>query len=347
MFISKTHLPQILRPQDYTSREQFDREIETLFRPGWHCVGTLADLPSEGDFLTFSLFGTPLIVWRIDGGVQAFLNVCPHRFSALTDERCGHAGDRLRCRYHGWEFDGTGNTRKIPDAKNFKPLEQGMLGLQSFRTATCGQLIYVTLATEGPDLPEWLGPGYDLGCEIFGADRRHFFTLEQDIGANWKIKLENALESYHVGVVHKETFGKMPDEALCEHEIHETWTSFTSREPAASRVDRLLDRLVHRLARVEHTGAYTHHVFYPYVLFTHGGLLSAVEVLYPVASNRTRGFVHYFCNPGPAGTLTRNCSIRGSAVGERSSSRKSPVKTPNSCPAFNWAWRPACNPRKA
>ena len=79
MFLHDTHLPQLLAPGDYTSPEQHRRELETLFLPGWHLVGTASDLPREGDFLTTELFGHPLLVWRKDGEFHTFLNVCPHR----------------------------------------------------------------------------------------------------------------------------------------------------------------------------------------------------------------------------------------------------------------------------
>ncbi len=145
MFLSDTHLPQALRPEDYTSAEQFDREIETLFLPGWHFIATAADLPKDGDFRTFELLGYPLIVWRTGGEYHTFLNVCPHRFSRISKESCGHADETLQCQYHGWEFDSSGNTRKIPDAVSFKPLTKGSLSLTKIRTETCGQLIFVNL----------------------------------------------------------------------------------------------------------------------------------------------------------------------------------------------------------
>src|SRR5690606_828047 len=102
MFIHRTHLPQLLQPEHYTSVEHLARERQSLFEPGWHCVATLAELPRDGDFVTLDLLERPLIVWRCDGAVRVFLNVCSHRFSKLNSEPCGHMGKHLRCQYHGW-----------------------------------------------------------------------------------------------------------------------------------------------------------------------------------------------------------------------------------------------------
>ncbi|MBW3541526.1 MAG: Rieske (2Fe-2S) protein, partial [Planctomycetes bacterium] len=194
MFLHDSHLPQLLSPGDYSSPEQHARELETLFRPGWHLVGTKSDLPREGDFLTLELLGYPLLVWRCEGRFQTFLNVCPHRFSRIAKDACGTAREKLRCQYHGWEFDCDGNTRKIPDAQSFKPMTKGALGLKRYRTQTAGQLIFATLSDDAPPLEDYLGPGFDVAEELCSDDRRLAATLDYDVPANWKCKCENSLE---------------------------------------------------------------------------------------------------------------------------------------------------------
>ena len=50
MFVNSTHLPQRLDPEDYVSDEVYQRELATLFLPGWHCVATMPEIPRVGDF---------------------------------------------------------------------------------------------------------------------------------------------------------------------------------------------------------------------------------------------------------------------------------------------------------
>src|SRR5262245_9237414 len=103
MFVSDTHLPQVLPPDAYLSNEFLQLEMERLFLPGWHFLGLTSEIPKDGDYFTRELLGRPIIVWRSSGEVHAFLNVCAHRMALLTHKPCGHA-EKLKCQYHGWEY---------------------------------------------------------------------------------------------------------------------------------------------------------------------------------------------------------------------------------------------------
>jgi choline monooxygenase len=298
MFISDTHLPQLLSADDYTSEAQLERERAALFQPSWHLVGTAADLPRDGDYLTIDVLGWPLIVWRNGGRFQTFLNVCPHRFSRVTSAACGHAAERLRCQYHGWEFDETGNTRKIPDARSFRPMAAGELGLHAFATQTCGQLIFARLTSAGPTLEEFLGPGFTIGEQLCGPDRRLAATLDYEIATNWKCKVENSLESYHVDMVHPATFKRTPEADECFHELAGGWTTYATLQPPQSRIDAVLDRLSHRLARAEIDPEFKHYHYYPHVMFGKMRLFTWIESTLPLAPGRTRVVGKFFCYAG-------------------------------------------------
>ena len=46
-----------------------------------------------------------IFVHNADGEPRAYVNCCPHRLSQLTHAERGRQC-RLKCQYHGWEFDG-------------------------------------------------------------------------------------------------------------------------------------------------------------------------------------------------------------------------------------------------
>lgn len=312
MFIHDSHLPQVLGPEGYTCDKFLEQEMEHLFLPGWHFIGSLDDLPEEGSFFTFELFGKPLIVWRTKEGVQAYLNVCPHRFSMLTHETHGCSkNERLTCQYHGWEFDCEGTTRKIPDAKSFRPMKRGELGLTLFRTEICGKLIFVSLAEEGPSLAEHLGEGYTVGESLFSEHYRQILSLDYEVDANWKIKIENSLESYHVDYVHPATFQRTPDESICEHVLEPRWTSFATSQEAVKRHERLLDRFIHHIARVEREGKYRHYHFYPSMMYGKMALFSFAETVFPIAPGRTRIVAKFFATSGENQRLAARLLFRG------------------------------------
>jgi phenylpropionate dioxygenase-like ring-hydroxylating dioxygenase large terminal subunit len=264
-------------------------------------VGAIDDIPKDGDFFTCELLGRPLIVWNKDGEFHTYLNVCPHRHSTLSDSPCGHM-DLLHCQYHGWEFDTAGDTRRIPDAKSFRPMQKGALGLNKYRTETAGHLIYVNLCPDGPSLAEALGPGYAVAQRLFAADRRLFLTVAYDVDANWKLKVENTLESYHIELIHPETFKNMPDERICEHELDPGYSTFSTTEPPPSKLVVYLNRLIHRIRGVPYSQRYKHLLYYPAIMMVETGLITIAESVFPTGPRKSKVLLKFFCNSGTPGT---------------------------------------------
>ncbi len=306
MFISKEHHPQLLEPECYRSARQFDDEVARLFLPAWHCVGVLSELATEGAYRTLELFHNPILLWRKNGQVHAYLNVCSHRSCMLTSAACGQA-ERIKCQYHGWEYDETGNVRKIPDARAFRPLEPGVLGLKRYQAATCGQLIFVSLAEDPPPLREFLGSGYDL-CRAWFTDDLYTAVVEdREIEANWKVLVENALESYHTTEVHPKTFGPFPSEEACEHQLEDRWTSLTVNYADERSLRRALDVFGHRVAGAVPTHQYRHILYYPNVMLSSLSLYRWFECIIPLSPTRSRSIVRVMCFAGRGrGWLTRS-----------------------------------------
>src|SRR5262249_54300149 len=150
-----------------------------------------------GDFATVEICGEPLLVRNCSGELRAFQNVCAHRHSMLTAAPRGHS-ERMRCQYHGWQYDDDGRPGSVPAAPSFGPINRGETGLRRFRAASCGRLVFVSLAETGTTLRDALG---DRTCAVieqaFSDDFVEVATWSIDHAANWKIPVENALESYH------------------------------------------------------------------------------------------------------------------------------------------------------
>lgn len=302
MFVSKEHHPQLLDRESYSSQEQFDREMERLFRGSWHCVGVLSDLPREGSFATFELLGEPILLWRTKDGIHAYLNVCAHRYCKLTDKPRG-ALERLKCQYHGWEYDPTGNVRRIPDARAFRPLEPGMLGLKQYRAALCGELIFVSLADDPPELREFLGDAYDTYEQWFTSDMHTAVVCTRVIEANWKVLVENALESYHTTEVHPKTFGQSPPEEDCRHELQPRWTALRVGYENERSLRQTLDRFGHWMAGETPAHCYRHVLHYPNVMFSQLSLYRWFECVIPLSPSRSLSIVRVMCRVGRRGPL--------------------------------------------
>ncbi|KAG2447658.1 hypothetical protein HYH02_007574 [Chlamydomonas schloesseri] len=83
----------------------------------WYPVGILEELdPSRPHAV--HLLGVPLALWRDAGGQwRAVEDSCPHRAAPLSEGRVEQDGS-LRCAYHGWQFDGSGACKHIPQLIN-------------------------------------------------------------------------------------------------------------------------------------------------------------------------------------------------------------------------------------
>ena len=296
MFVHQSQLRHLLRPDQYVSDDQHRTELDRLFLPVWHPVASEAELPRSGDYLTMTLFGKPLLLRNVDGTIRAYLNVCAHRHSALTDKCRGHS-ERFHCQYHGWEYAADGRTAKIPDARVFRPWDRDNARLTTYQTDLCGGLVFVKFTPGGPSLREFLAPLWDELSPAFGPPFRHAATWEADFACNWKVVLENSLESYHIPEVHPKTFKTFPDEPACEHELHLTHSVFHTPVPRdiAARVQ---DWIVRRLGRPV-TGMYSHQVLHPHLTYNRTDVHRMVQCVFPTGPQKCRYRAIVYVLAGP------------------------------------------------
>jgi phenylpropionate dioxygenase-like ring-hydroxylating dioxygenase large terminal subunit len=288
MFLYQNQLEHLLTPEQYASTSQHELESNRLFLPGWHCVATLADLPNHGDFLTMDLFGRPLQVRNIKGTVHAFLNVCAHRHCLLTHEHQGN-DPRFRCQYHGWEYDQEGRTGRIPEAQCFRPFDRDNARLRKFRSERCGELVFVSLTDDGPGLRDYLGPFYDTCAAYFAPPYRQAWKWEGDYAANWKVIVENSLESYHIPCLHAKTFGTMPPAESCDHELNERYTTFRTPEPEGW-IRHVQAWVVRRLGLTP-TSIYFHHHTHPNLIFTSLDVHRMAQLIVPTSPTSSHHIV--------------------------------------------------------
>jgi phenylpropionate dioxygenase-like ring-hydroxylating dioxygenase large terminal subunit len=296
----------VLAPADYFSDEQHARELERVFLPGWHCVGAIDDALGSGDFVTRELFGHPILLRNEGGDLCAFLNVCAHRHCRLERAERGSAR-RIVCPYHGWEYDADGAVRKVPDAACFKPIRRGAERLHRYRVERLGRLVFVSLATNGPGLDATLGERtISLGREIFSDRFRMIAAREIDHPCNWKIPIENVLESYHVASLHRNALADHPrffkvftgapkrgDEAPV-HELGDRFTVFRDALGAESAAYRALMRRLRRDASLE----YVHHHAFPNIVFGHTSIVSFLQVTYPTSPTTSHSTIRLFLHRG-------------------------------------------------
>lgn len=190
----------------YTSERFFAAEMEHVHRCNWAFVGREEEWARPGDYRAIDTVGGPAIVLRDRAGVlRAFANVCRHRGSILL-EGSGNAR-AIACPYHAWSYGLDGALLKAPGMERSHGFDGAAHGLAPIRLESWAGFVFLNFDKSAPSLLEHLG---DLP-RVLGGHRCEemvcTWRYDIDCRCNWKLLVENALESYHTGIVHVRTVG--------------------------------------------------------------------------------------------------------------------------------------------
>ena len=195
----------------YSDPAFYGREVETIFDKCWHFVGREDEIPEHGDYLTFDGVPGSVIVTRSGTGeIKAFRNACRHRGTQLL--RGSGSARQIVCPYHSWVYTCDGQLLRAPGMDCALDFDTGGYGLTSVTLSAWAGFLFIRYSTCGPTLMEWLGNMPDFFTDYVPADLRCVRRISFDVRANWKFLMENALETYHTGTVHRETLGRQQSE---------------------------------------------------------------------------------------------------------------------------------------
>ncbi len=177
-------------------------ERRAIFAANWQFVGAESELSAPGQYLATEIAGYRFFVIRgRDGALRGFHNVCPHRASVLLDDGRGTC-DLLRCRYHGWVFDGEGRLRKAPDFGEADWFHLEDHGLKPIMVEVWRGLVFVSLNPDAPPLVDALGALPQL---LAPHPIENFTKTDEaafEMASNWKTYTDNFVEGYHVPGIH-------------------------------------------------------------------------------------------------------------------------------------------------
>ena len=220
-----------LPPSAYTSAAFFARERQRVFADAWLFVGHGDDVSEAGSYYTTQTALGPLVLTRDgDGVLRAFVNSCRHRGTAVA-EGCGQA-DSLVCPYHSWRYGLDGALRFAP-GMGFDEAGFAGHGLLPLRVETWAGLVFVTYSETVVGLHQWLGNIPAQFAAFAAVDLACTRRVQYNVACNWKLLLENALEAYHTGSVHRDTLGQQSSKpALAQG----SWTGLVVESDASVAV---------------------------------------------------------------------------------------------------------------
>ncbi|MDA0219759.1 MAG: aromatic ring-hydroxylating dioxygenase subunit alpha [Proteobacteria bacterium] len=197
-----------LPPECYTDEAFYKREVETIFLKAWNFIGRADRVPNAGDYFAFEFVGVPVVVVRgRDGVVRAFANSCRHRGAKVMqgEGKC----TVMSCPYHAWTYaidDGRLiGAMEMDETAGFAKKDFGLVPL---RLELWGGFMFLNFDPDAAPLSDWLG---DLPEVLAAYKLEEMVTtrrVEYDLACNWKVYVENAMESYHVPTVHQQTLQK-------------------------------------------------------------------------------------------------------------------------------------------
>ncbi len=197
-------------PNDYyVDPAHYALEKQRIFQRTWALAGVEGMVPEKGSVAQAEVAGVPIFFTRnASGDIKAFQNVCPHRGTRIVTEDKARTA-MITCPYHAWTFDLDGKLKSRahffgPGAHASKDDEalHDCEGLFPVPLVTWNGAILVNIDGQAGPFADHVAPlekeaeGYDLSA------MRYAGSVSSTFDANWKLTIENFLDTYHVFAVH-------------------------------------------------------------------------------------------------------------------------------------------------
>lgn len=191
----------------YVSHEQYELEVDAMFRKRPLLVALTPHIPNEGDYLTHEVLDTSLLLVRDrDGIAKCYINACRHRGARLADGRGTKAS--FSCPFHAWNWGLDGKIIARPNSHDgFSAADaryDQLIEIPCFETSG---LIFVLL--EGDNIEEKV---HDLIGEALPdiasfeiANTEYIDSRSTELSCNYKFFLDGFAETYHIAPLHKNT----------------------------------------------------------------------------------------------------------------------------------------------
>lgn len=171
----------------------------------WHVVARVEDV-AEGKLVGVRLLGENLVLWKVNGQILAWRDICIHRGTRLSLGRI--EDNQVVCPYHGWTYNSEGHCVRIPAHPEQVPPAKA--GVQTYQVRACYGLVWVSLGSpeqDVPTFPEWDDPSF-----------RKVFCGPYPYRASGPRAIENFLDVAHFPYVHEGLLGDREHTAIEDYE---------------------------------------------------------------------------------------------------------------------------------
>ena len=200
--------PHALPAWVYNQPELTRLELKRVLLPSWQIVCHVNSIPKAGDYQTLDLGPESIVVLRErDGSIRAFHNVCRHRGARLLDG-AGNCPATITCPYHGWTYRHDGGLIGMPMKETFGAFDRSAHSLRPIATDVAFGFVFVCVSpgADGSLPPSVKTVWGKLGEELAPHRCEEMLPLgpitSEVWNVDWKIAMDNYLESYHVPIGH-------------------------------------------------------------------------------------------------------------------------------------------------
>jgi len=178
---------------DLITRVGPDRPCGRLMRRYWQPVALVDEFDGPRPVRPVRLLGEDFVLFRDGEGRYGLMDRdCPHRGADLAFGRA--EADGLRCAFHGWKFDVTGQCVDTPAEPEGSRLCRA-IRQRAFPVAERSGILFAYLGEgEPPAFPEF---------DCFVAPDSHVFAFKGLIECNWLQALEVGIDPAHASYLHR------------------------------------------------------------------------------------------------------------------------------------------------
>ena len=173
-----------------------------LFRQYWIPALLARELPEDDcPPVRVKLLGEPMIAFRDSEGRYGLMEeFCAHRRVSLWFGRNEESG--LRCPYHGWKYDVTGQCLEIPSEPEGSDLYKS-IKLRAYSLIRVGDVLWAHMGDpeNRPPEPKW---------EFVTVTPEQTVTTKRMQECNWLQALEGGIDSSHVSFLHSNELERDP-----------------------------------------------------------------------------------------------------------------------------------------
>lgn len=190
----------------------------TGLRDRWYPI-----LPSHmvkpGEMVKVTRLDIPWLLFRNAHGELSMLeDRCPHRSAPLSVGQ--HLGDRVACKYHGVQVDGTGTVVAVPGMPGCAL--EGKKATVSLKVIEAADVIFafVPLTEDSEPTP------FVLPDRLSNTEEHSWFLNYAEWNGPWRFYMDNVLDPMHGAFLHRESHSMFGGDTSARFRIRETDRGF-------------------------------------------------------------------------------------------------------------------------